>query len=280
MRSPRKALVWSLALLTVLALAASGGARAAQNRPSWTTGDTWTYTATEGSTTITTVQTVAERTSVAIGTRTYGVWHVITTDTAVFGGTSITVTEESWVQDEDLGVAKTVTDVLIVGEVTTTYDPPKSGAAFPLSSGKTWQGDTTQRIVSSIANLTFSVSYTGSVIDERSVTVPAGTFSAAAIRSPSSGNDYTVTWYSEAVGNAVLIEDYTGGNLDSSRALTSYKYAAGAFGLILIVAGVLVIAAVAVAALALARRRRRARMPPGGYPPMPPQAPPGPPPGT
>ena len=282
MTRPLRLLVIPLVMVFLVAavLGAAGRVAGAQNRPTWTTGDAWTYTGTEGTTTLTNVQTVAERTTVTLGSTTYAVWHAVQTLTATSGGTSFTFTVNSWVQDSDLGVARTETQVIFLGNVTTTYEPPQSAAVFPLTVGATWTKTTLETITTSLGSSSSTVTYTGRVTEERQITVPAGTFTAAAVRSPESGNPYTLVWYSETVGNAVRTEEYdVNGNLGGSLSLSTYRYQGPTNALTLILLGVVgVIALIAIAA-AVSLRRRHMRMPypPPGQHPMPPQQPPVPP---
>jgi hypothetical protein len=133
-------------------------------------------------------------------------------------------------------------------------------------------------------------SYSGTVTAEQTVTVPAGTFTTEVVRSPASGNSYTLTYYSEQVGNAVKTESYFLGTLTASENLTSYSYSPGFLGISSVVWIVLLVIAllVIVAAVVLMRRRPRApypmqappqqqAQPPYPPPPQPPQqGPPGP----
>src|SRR3972149_716937 len=62
---------------------------------------------------------------------------------------------------------------------------------------------TTRTTTSGLGSSSQVASYSGVVTGEVDVTVPAGTFQAAVIRSPASGNPYTLSYYSERIGDTV-----------------------------------------------------------------------------
>jgi hypothetical protein len=260
------------ALVLAAALGVAPRAAAAQNRPTWATGDTWTFQGTEGTTTITMVFTVRERTTLTVGSVAYGAWHMLQTVTATFGTATITVTIDQWIRDEDLGTVRTYSS--FVFNTTTTYSPPKPAALFPLAVGSQWSGNVTSTTELDSGPLPpVTEAYSGRVVDERGITTPAGTFQAAAVRSPATGNPYTVSWYSEAVGNAVRVEEYDdSGVLSSSMNLVSFRYQ-GSLGLLFLIVGGLVLLGV-VAAVALLVLRRRRAPPAMAPPPAPVQGPP------
>lgn len=265
----------TLAIALAIALAsiviAAPPVAAAQNRPTWTQGDFWVYSRTEGTSTSTVRIEVYERTTLTLVLGTYSVWHVTTTVTPTGGSAMV---QHSWVQDSNLGVAKANFTVLGF-DVQVTFDPPVAQAVFPLTAGAQWSLSTTVRVVNS--TLSFPLAYSATVTAEQSTTVAAGTFNVAVVRSPSTGTQRTENHYSEGAGNAVREESYDGnGNRVSDQQLTSYRYQAGAFGLVLILIGVGIIAAIVIAAIVVLRRRARTP-PPGMAPPMqPPMPPPGP----
>ncbi len=268
--------MFGILVLAALALGTAGRAAAAQGAPSWATGDIWVYAPSGGNGTLT--WTVMEQTTVSVTSGTYNVWHVA----AATSSGSISFTIDTYLTTDGLRTVKTSGTIPLFGLITTTYSPPMPTADFPLSVGKKWQG--TSSVTTTIGSISNTVSddWNGTVTGETSVTVPAGTFTAAVIRSPSSGNPYDVSYYSETVGWMVKTEHYNGvGTLTSSESLTSYKYSGNTLLIILLVVGILVIVA---AAGVLLLRRRRPRMPqampPQGYPPQqpfpPPKGPPGP----
>lgn len=279
---------FGMAILVGLVLGSSGQAAGAQNQPSWSTGDYWTYSISGGSDTVT--WTVLEQTTITVGATSYPVWHVTTSTTS--GNTTITI--DTYITTSGVRIAKTSGTVPIFGQFSAVFDPPQPQAVFPLTPGSTWSGTTTVTTTLGSISQTTTQSYSGTVLDERSISVPAGTFTVATIRSPSSGNPYTLNYYSEAVGWLVKTESYnTFGTLTSTQELRSYKYSGGALGTILLIVGILVVVAVVAAIALMMVRRRRAPMMPPGYPPQyppgpyqppqqPPQQPPyqGPPPGT
>ncbi len=266
-------------VLAALALGAAGRAAATQGAPSWATGDLWAYSSSTGSGTMT--WTVQEQTTVTVGATTYNVWHVV----ASTASGSISFSLDIYLTTDGLKQAKTGGTFPFIGALTTTSDPPVPTAVFPLSPGTSWQGSSQVTTVSGFGSTTTTQSWSGTVTSETSVTVPAGTFTAAVIRTPAAGNPFTLNYYSEAVGWMVKTENYNGaGALTSSESLTAYKYTGNSLLLILLVVGVLVV--IAAAGVLLLRRRRppmpqpvpqQQYMPPQqDYPPQqPPQGPPG-----
>ena len=246
-----KVLIVSLTIATVLAfaIATSGSVRAAQNRPTWTTGDYWRYANSDGDSILVEVH---ERSSLTLPGGTFSVWHV-TERTAFAGGGSMIV--HAWFQESNLGLAKGNLTIGVTLEY--TFDPPLPRAVFPLAAGNSWSGQVDGTLVGT--TFTLSIAYSGQVLSEGSVTVPAGTFQAAVIRDPSSANAHEERYYSEAVGNEVRRDTFNGqGVLMDSRVLTGYRYQAGFIGGLLLVVGIVVILGVAaVAALAILRKRRR-----------------------
>jgi hypothetical protein len=266
----------SLTLALVLAIALSilvvlpRPVAATQNHPTWTQGDFWVYTRTQGGATSTIRLDVHEKSTLTLASGTYSVWNVTTTTTSSSG----TVVTSSWIQDSTLSVARSNFTVL-GSNVLVDFDPPLVQAVFPLTVNAQWSLTTTVRVVSS--GFTISLPYSATVIAENTTTVVAGSFTVAVIQSPSTpGGSHSRDHYSEGAGNHVRRESYdANGNRVSDQQLTSYRYQSGTLGLILIAIGVLIVAAVLVAVLVTLRRRRARGRPPGMSPPPTP-----PPPGT
>jgi len=243
---------------------------AAQNHPTWTQGDFWVYTRTAGSATSTIRIDVYEKSTLTLPLGSYELWHITTTTTDSNGNSAVV---HSWVQDSNLGTAKTTINLGGFGTVTVTYDPPVADAVFPLSAGASWSLSTTLRVVNT--TFTFPLAYNAAVTTEQSTSVVAGSFNVAVISRPAAGSPTSKDHYSDSAGNHVRRESYApNGTKTSDQQLTSYRYQAGTFSLILIGLGVAIVAAIVIAALVVTRRRRRAR-PPGTYPP-PPETPPPP----
>lgn len=285
--------VLGLLLFGASSVGIAGRATAAQDRPSWSSGDYWVSTSTEGGTTATIRQSVIDRTTVTVGAATYGTWHTTMSTSVVSGGTTITLTFHSWVVENDLATVRTNGSIFLLGDFTITYDPPMSSAVFPLSPGSSWSKSTTQTTTSGLGPSSQVVSYSGVVTSEVDVTVPAGTFRAAVIRSPASGNPYTLSYYSERVGNTVRTDSYdSGGAQTSTQSLTEYRYQnPGSVFAFVVVIGVAAMGILAALAFVVLRRRERAGpwtypptpqmrpqappyVPPEAYPPSPPQGPP------
>jgi hypothetical protein len=266
MARPRKSLVVALALAIALSwlILIPRPVAAAQNRPTWTQGDFWVYSRTQGSTTSTIRIDVHEQTTLTLALGSYQVWHVTTTTTQSGGSPTV---QHSWIRDSDLGVAKA--NFSFLGQdVLVTFDPPLVGAQFALTAGAQWSLSTTVSVVNT--TFSFPLPYSATVTAEQSTAVLAGTFNVAVIRSPSTGVQRDENQYSEGAGNHVRQESYdSNGNRVSDQQLTSFRYQSSTLTLILIVVGVLVIAAVAIGAVVAIRRRRRGT-PPGMSPPPPP----------
>ncbi len=276
------AVLIGIAFLFAWSVGPTPRASAVQAGPSWSPGDYWLYEAEEGGTTVGMKQTVKEPTIVTVGNTTFNTWHVLMETSAFGGGISISFTTDMYWVVGDLATVKLNGSFPFVGDLTTTYDPPKSLAVFPLAVGNSWSKTTTETTISAFGTSVDTTTYTGRVTAEVNVTVPAGTFRAAVIRTPASGNPYTLSYYSQAAGNMVLLEEYDFvGNYESNQSLTEYVYrgsAGGALDPMVLVGGMLaIIVLVAVVALVFLRRGR----PPVAAPPyapspteMPPSEPP------
>jgi hypothetical protein len=260
----------------------TGRAAAAQGAPSWSTGNQWTYSTKLLNTPVTIVMAVKGQTSLTIGSTTYPVWNLNVSTTATSGGGSISFYEDVYLTVDGLKQAQTHSS--FIAPTTSTYNPPQPQFVFPLAPGNSWNGTTNVTTTTNSGTTSSPQSYSGTVTAEQTITVPAGTFTTEVVRTPASGSTYTLTYYSEQVGNAVKMEDYLLGSLTGSENLTAYSYSPGLFGIsntvwiiVLVVALILIVAAVVLL-------RRRPRMPypmppqqPGQYPPQPyppPQQPP------
>ncbi len=277
----------SLALLLAASLVVARPAAATQNAPSMTTGDQWTYNVWHrggGNTSL--VFTVQEQTTLTLGSGVYSVWHVKEAAIATSGGSTVISWDDAWITADGARVAKYVTTgVAILGNTTVTYDPPMPQAVFPLNPGDSWSVPSQTHTQNNLFNFTVNTSYSGFVTGEQSVGVPAGTFSAAAIRSPTTGNPYTLSYFSEQAGWFVQIQSYNGqGVLTSVQNLTAYKYSGyGILGVpyvVWILLLIVVLALVVAVAVLLHRRRPPSpyAAPPQGAPGYPPYQPPAPPP--
>ncbi len=287
MTPARKALValLALALLATMSVGLSRDAAAAQNAPSWSAGNSWTYSSTLLSTPVTIVMSVKGQNSLTIAGTTYSVWDLNVSTTASSGGGSISVYSDVWLTVDGYKQAKTSSTFL--APTTTTYDPPQPEFVFPLAPGDGWSGTTNVTTTTNAGSTTNPQSYSATVTAEQTITVPAGTFTTEVVRSPATGGSYTLTYYSEQVGNSVKTETYFLGALTSSENLTAYSYSPAStsfLGLPVVIWIVILVVAlvVIVGAVLLLRRRPRAPYPPqppaGQQPPFQPpqQGPPGP----
>ncbi len=270
MFSIRKALVVLLALvlLGAVSLGAAGNAAATQNAPSWSAGNSWTYSSKILTIPVTVVQSVKGQTSLTIGSATYSVWDLNVSTSATSGGGSISFYSDVFLTVDGLKQAKTSSSFL--SATSSVYDPPQPEFVFPLNPGDSWSGVTNVTTTTSGGTSTSQQSYSATVTAEQTVTVPAGTFTTAVVRSPATGSSYTLTYYSEQVGNAVKTESYFLGSLTSSENLTAYSYSPGFLGLSSVVWIVLLVIALIVIVGAVILLRRRPRAP---YPAQPPQQP-------
>ncbi len=268
----------SAVILALIALAASlcvgsGVAAATQSGPNWETGDYWAYRSTANNGT-TMIWTVGQGETVAVGPNTYDAWHVWQNISSVSPGYSFTVTLHSWLTKDGLGQVKSVGTFPFVGTMTTTWTPPMPYAVFPLNPGSSWSGTSTERTTSRYGTSNTTVPWSGIVLEETSLTVPAGQFSVAKLRIPATGAPYTIYSYSEAVGWAVQIESYdSNGVLTDTMQLTAFSYSPYFLGLPPAAwAGIFVGVALTVAAVAIVIFRRHKTQ---GMPPQEPGSPPG-----
>lgn len=275
----RRALVVlvALALLGTAFVGFSRTAAAAQNAPSWSTGNQWTYTGTTLGIAQTVVTRVAGQSSLTIAGTTYSVWDLNTSTTISGGSTVLTSYSDAWFTSDGSSLAKRQGGSLF-GSSTSTYAPPQPQYVFPLAPSGSWSGTTNVTTTDNSGTHTASQSYSGTVTAEQTITVGAGTFTTEVVRSPASGSTYTLVYYSEQVGNAVKTEGYLLGTLVAFQNLTAYSYSPALLGLPTTVwILILVVIAVVVVAAAVMVLRRRPRMPmgmPPGPPMQPPQAPP------
>lgn len=276
-------LAFSLLFVLVAALGAAGPARAAQNAPSWSTGDQWVWTYSAGGNTYTIIDTVQEQSSLTLTSGTYSVWHVNESLTTASGSSSTTTWHQVWIQVGTLSEAKATTPNTV-----TTWDPPMAQAVFPLNQNS-WSLSTTRTFTVFGFTSTTTITYTGAALPETSVTVTAGTFTAAPVRTPASGTNYVLSYYSDAVGNFVEAVSYQNNAPTQTVVLASYKYQSAAYGLFFIVIGGVLGALVLAAVVLYAIRHRRPKyptqyaqaqpmapqVPPYQPPQQPPQGPPG-----
>jgi len=268
MRLP-KSLTIALALAIAVAslLILSPPVAATQNRPTWTQGDFWVYTRTQGSTTSTIRIDVHEHSTLTFAGGSYSVWHVRTTTTPSGGSATV---QDSWVQDSNLGTAQ-ANFTFFGSTITVNFDPPLAEAVFPLTVNSQWSLSTTVRFLNS--SFTFPITYSATVIAENTTTVAAGSFSVAVIQRTNSGGGHDRDHYSEGAGNHVRRESYdANGNRVSDQQLTSYRYQSSTLSLLLIGIGIAVVAVIAIAVI-VTMRRRRTRGPPQQPPPVPPPPP-------
>ncbi len=265
------ATVITFSFVVAVLLGGAGHAAAATNAPTWAPGNYWSYRSIEDAN-VTMTWTVDEAETVKVGSDTFDTWHLWQNTSSVSSGYSITFTVEAWMTRDGLRQVKSVSELPFVGKVTTTLSPPIPYAVFPLEPSASWSGTSTETTSSSFGTNSHPESWSGLVLGEASVTVPAGTFSVDKVRSPATGAPYTAYSYSDGVGWAVQIEEYDDNNvLTDSMQLTAYSYTPYFLGLPPVawfsIVGVLV-AVVAVAALVFRRRG------PGGMPPQEPGQPP------
>lgn len=284
MRPPLRAFAALLALAIVTVVAAPP-ARADIGVPSWSTGDTWTYTVrgqnygVSGIGTLTT--TVKGIDTVSVGGNSYQTYRV---------GIALNVSNtnprfnsgDAWYRTSDLSLVKLVYNITwtiiveIVVVTTITYSPPFT-IQWPASAGKTWSTTSVvTRQDSTGGGWTSSVTLTFIVQAGASVTVPAGTFDTMPIRSTETGGSYTIAYWSSA-GNYVRQQAFDSQDHElSSQELTSYRFSPGFLGLPLVVWLLLLLLVIIIVLAIVFRMRRQPRgaqlppqtqMPPQNYPP-------------
>jgi len=272
-------------------------ARAATNRPTWSTGDFWVYSysaaalnqTASGSLRLDVVGTE----SVTLNGTSYSAYKVQGTVSYEFGSLTTTFKGDLW-YTTDLAIAEISFVITLSGSLAITiWGNPPQHINWPLTSGDSWASSTDVTLKEIAPNGTATSTYTKlsttfNVLADTSVTVPAGTFTATPVKETMAGStSYTINYWSPQAGNSVRNEAYNGGGSSPSGGynLTDYKYQNGSFfttvliGLPLWIWLVLIvfIAAVVGVAVAMRRRRRRPAAPPPGW--SPPQEPPmGPPP--
>ena len=269
MTPARKALValLALALLATMSLGISRGVSAAQNAPSWSVGNSWTYSSTLLSLPVTIIMSVEGQSSLTLGGTTYSVWDLNVSTTASSGGGSLSVYSNVWLTVDGYKQAKTSSTFL--APTMTTYDPPEPQFVFPLEPGDSWSGTTNATTTTNSGSTTTQQGYSATVTAEQTIMVPAGTFTTEVVRSPATGSSYTLTYYSEQVGNAVKTETYLLGALMSTENLTAYNYSPAStnfLGLPIVIWIVILVVALVVIVGAALLLRRRPRTP---YPPQP-----------
>lgn len=271
------AVLVALAFIGTAFVALSRTAAAAQNGPTWSTGNQWTYVGKSLGIPQTVVTRVAGQTPLTIGSATYTVWDLNTSTTISSANAFLTTYSHSWVTSDGSKLAKMQGGSLF-GPSTSTYEPPQPRYVFPLAPSGNWSGTTNVTTTDNTGTRTAPQAYSGTVMAEQTITVTAGTFTTEVVRSPASGSTYSLAYYSEQVGNAVRTESYFLGTLIASQNLTAYSYSPGILGLPVVVwIVILLVVLVVVIAAAVVFMRRRPRMPmgmPPGPPMQPPQAPP------
>ncbi len=260
------AAIAAIAIALSAGLPAAGAARADANAARWSAGDYWVYVRTSDNRT--TRYDVVGPETVTL-TQAYTAVHLRKTVTTVSGGVSTTVTTDEWVRDVDLGTVKSV--AVIGATQTVTFDPPLTQASFPLTAGKSWPVQTAVHVVWGFIDTTVTVTGDASVLSEGSLAVPAGTFTAMAVRENGALNQlagaYSVQYYSEATGNWVKRETFNANNQRTSEEdLTSYR-CQSCFSVVLVIVVIVLLAVAAVVGLLVIRRRG------GRAPPTPPTQP-------
>jgi len=259
---PLRALAGIAAFVVVLSasLFATGAARADANRPRWTAGDYWVYSRTSDNRT--TRYDVVGPETVTLS-QAYAAFHLRKSVTMISGSTNVTVTTDEWVREGDLAIVKSV--AVVIATQTVTFDPPLTQASFPLSAGKSWTVQTAVHLVWGFIDTTVTLSGDASVLSEGPLTVPAGSFTAVAVRENGAlnqlGGAHSVLYFSETSGNWVKRETYNANDQRTTEeVLTSYR-CQSCFSLVLVIVVIAVLAAAAIVGL-LVLRKRGSRAPP------------------
>src|SRR6266571_4745251 len=265
MDQSRRLLVWAIVGLLGWNLLLNGASSAAatQDGPTWAAGNQWTYRSTSypNTTQTMTLDTIAV---VAVGSTNYVTWHAWTNLTTTSSGGTTTFTIDGWLTTDGLQVVKTQSVYPSAGTVTATYSPPEPALVFALSPGTSWFGNSTVTTTTNSGTTTTTTAWSGQVTSEVSVTVPAGTFDAAVVRSPATGAPYVLVYYAQTAGWAVKLEMYDAGSaLTDTFRLVSYAYVAPSMGglspLLYWALPLAVAVAVAIVAIALLLRWERRR---------------------
>lgn len=258
-------LVILLALASVLGLAAPG--RAAQAGPSWTPGDSWTWRSIYGSAASTLTWTVEQKTTLTVSSGTYSVWKVHQTLVTSGPLANETDTGSLWIGTGGFTVFRESlqTDQ---GFFATSWNPPLPLAEFPLE-GSAWtlttnETHTTPTWVGS-EDHSVTVTYYGQALAEAATTVPAGTFHPVPVQLSMGAGLSTVRYYSDEVGNFILVEDYDLGTVVRTQSLLEYRYQSPALTWLLLGLGIAAITGVV--CWVLLRRLRHRSITREGRPP-------------
>ena len=289
LQTRHRVLAGAIGLLLVAGLLAlATPARANMDRPTWASGDSWTYvtgSGTSGTSTLSISVTGTE--STLVNGTSYSCYRTATKLTTTSGSISVTYSADVWFSVDTLVLVKIQATVNLSGIFTLTIsgNPPQT-IEWPLVTGHKWgPSSTVVTLETDYPNGTKAYSYQAlstnfEVLADTSVTVPAGTFSTTPLKEANAtGGAYAVNYWSAQVGNWAKIGEYnsSGGNQGNYN-LTSYNYAGGNF-FTSIVLGLpvwiwlilLVVIVVAIIGFFAVRRRK----PPVMMPPQtPPQEPP------
>ncbi|TLZ51049.1 MAG: hypothetical protein E6K18_06000 [Methanobacteriota archaeon] len=224
----------------VLAVSFAPLARAGMTLPPWHVGDWWTYS-TGGAAPPGTLRIDVVGTEVmTISGIPYLSYRTTSDYRYAFGGVWLNMTGPSWWRVSDLALVRQMlngtfeqppvfSSTLSLDQY---FDPPQT-LQWPLAAGASWTSSGWVNTSQSFGGTpptynNYSTTTTFSVRDDQSVTVPAGTFMTSPVNASSSGYS-NVTYWSPAVGNAVLIEsfDSTGAPLGGLQ-LTAYRYTGAA----------------------------------------------------
>jgi hypothetical protein len=244
-------------------------------------------------------------TTVRIGVSSFVAWDAKVNLTAHvqsgFGAVAITFKGDAWFRASDLAPAKVeiaasyLSYKLFVN--LTTIPPP--AIHWPLTTGDSWSVTSNVSVLQNFFppyNSSSVQTASETVEPDRSLTVPAGMFTVTPLNESVAGQgNYSITYWSAAVGNAASQRSYTSnGSEREAMNLTAYNYQAGAsppsgsplgavvLGLPLFVWIAIVVAVVLiVAAVARVRRKPPTPTPSSPTPSAPsqvnPAGPPGPP---
>jgi len=195
----------TVVLTRALAWPSAAASVGSAEKPAWTRGDFWEYSATETTLNGTLTLTYRDRVEVtgtgevAAGSRTWPVYNITATFIVSSPWDSDSFEAFTWRRTSDLAVVRFEG---LQGTVVSWYDPPID-TQWPLRIGSSWNGSTTE--VSTLRGAS-SASYGFHVTEGGVRATPAGSFETLRIeREMTHDNDTSseVTYYSPLVGNIV-----------------------------------------------------------------------------
>src|SRR2546426_8064497 len=205
LQTRHRVLAGALGLLLVAGLLAlAAPARANMDRPTWASGDSWTYATGSGTSGTSTLSiTVTGTESTPVNGTSYPCYRTLTKLTTTSGSFTVTYSADVWFSVDTLVLVKIQASINVSGIITFTISgyPPQT-IEWPLTTGRTWgPSSTVVTVETAYPNGTKTHSYQTlstnfEVLADTSVTVPAGTFTTTPLKETSAANPtYTINYW-------------------------------------------------------------------------------------